>query len=153
LFISNFVRPLTARQVNELLIQTGKVKDWAMDSVKSRCYVIYETEQEAITTRNALHNLVWPPTNKAKLNVDFSNEVDAKKLISGGSSVTTEKPKEKVPPPQEKVLTLDDLFVKTVSKPQIYYLPLTESQVEAKKKVNPSESNNNTKVDQQSNNR
>jgi len=132
LFITNFVRPFTKAAVQELLGQTGKVKEWGMDPIKSRCFVIYETEQEATATRNALHNLVWPPSNKTKLQVDFSNENDGRKFISGGA---TEKPKDKTPPPQEKVLTLDDLFRKTAAKPAIYYLPLTDNEVETKKKA------------------
>jgi len=130
LFITNFVRPFTKQAVEDLLKQTGKVKDWGMDAIKSRCFVIYETEGEAETTRNALHNLIWPPSNKSKLQVDFSNENDAKKFV------TADKPKEKTPPPvEEKVITLDDLFKKTVAKPPIYYLPLSESEIEAKKKA------------------
>lgn len=36
---------------------------------------------------------------------------------------------------QQPIKTLDDLFRKTETKPHIYYLPLTEEQVAAKKKV------------------
>jgi len=131
LFITNFVRPFTKQAVSELLSQTGKVKDWGMDSIKSRCYVVYETQEDAEKTRNALHNLVWPHNNKSKLQVDFSTETEAKKLLYG----IQEKLRNKSPPRQEKVLTLDDLFKKTDAKPNIYYLPLTDTQVEEKKKV------------------
>jgi len=131
LFITNFVRPFTKQAVQELLNQTGRVKEWGMDDIKSRCYVIYETLEEAATTRNALHHLVWPVNNKTKLQADFSTENEAKKLLN----VITEKSRDKTPPRQEKVLTLDDLFKKTVAKPHLYYLPLSDSQLDAKKKI------------------
>jgi len=81
----------------------------------------------------------------------FSNEIEGKKLISGG---VTEKPKDKTPPPQEKVLTLDDLFRKTVAKPAIYYLPLTDNDIELKKKAAAeAKSKEETKPNQETNNR
>jgi len=78
LFIRNFVRPFTQIQVEELLKQTGKVKHWGMDGIKSRCFVVYETEEDAVATREALHNLIWPVTGHAKLFADFATEEEAR---------------------------------------------------------------------------
>lgn len=40
LFVRNFVRPFTIPAVEELLNKHGKVVQYAMDSVRSKCYVI-----------------------------------------------------------------------------------------------------------------
>lgn len=133
LYLTNFVRPFTKQQVDELLNQTGKVVQSGMDPIKSRCYAIFETEEGAMATREALHNLVWPPANRAKLNVEFATEEEAKRFFTPGSQQPAEvKPKPRV---SENVLTLDDLFKKTTAKPPIYWLPLTDSEVEMKRKI------------------
>ena len=96
---------------------------------------------------------MWPPANKSRLEADFATEDETKRFITQNYNRATpkyqsknreQKKEEEVP-----VKTLDDLFLKTITKPHVYYLPLTDAQVEAKKtgttKVDNTNSNaNNT---------
>ncbi|RWS04648.1 hypothetical protein B4U79_02084, partial [Dinothrombium tinctorium] len=76
IFIRDLVRPFTLLQLKELLGKNGKIveeKFW-IDKIKSKCYVAYETEDQAVTTRNALHGIRWPDANPKTLIVDYANE-------------------------------------------------------------------------------
>ncbi|GBP92888.1 Apoptotic chromatin condensation inducer in the nucleus [Eumeta japonica] len=76
LFITNLVRPFTLPQLKNLLQRTGKIVEggfW-IDKIKSKCYVKYETEDQAVETRHALHGVTWPVSNPKTLHVDFSTE-------------------------------------------------------------------------------
>lgn len=78
LCITNLVRPFTLTQLKELLQRTGKiVRDgfW-IDSIKSKCYVQYETVDQAIETRHALHGIRWPVSNPKALNVRYATQDD-----------------------------------------------------------------------------
>jgi len=70
------------------------------------------------------------------LQADFESADDAKKIIakSGFAPIIETKPP-----------TLDELFRKTNTKPHLYFLPLTDAQVEEKKKK---ESSKEEKPDQ-----
>uniref|UniRef100_A0A6B2E5U1 Putative apoptotic chromatin condensation inducer in the nucleus n=1 Tax=Phlebotomus kandelakii TaxID=1109342 RepID=A0A6B2E5U1_9DIPT len=83
LFITNLVRPFTVLQLKGLLVRTGKIVDngfW-IDKIKSKCYVQYETEDQAVETRHALHGVRWPTSNPKCLHVDFGSETDMQKAI------------------------------------------------------------------------
>nr|CAH7735308.1 unnamed protein product [Callosobruchus chinensis] len=81
LYITNLVRPFTVKQLKDLLQRTGKIVDdgfWT-DKIKSKCYVQYETEEEAVATRNALHGINWPISNGKKLKIDYATVEDLEK--------------------------------------------------------------------------
>ncbi|XP_056640447.1 apoptotic chromatin condensation inducer in the nucleus-like isoform X2 [Diorhabda sublineata] len=81
LYITNLVRPFTLKQLKELLERTGKIKEggfWT-DRIKSKCYVQYETIEQAETTRNALHGINWPIGNGKQLVIDYATEDDMEK--------------------------------------------------------------------------
>lgn len=46
----------------------------------------YSSVEEGVATREALHNLVWPPSNKTRLQVEFATESEAKKFLQGPES-------------------------------------------------------------------
>ncbi|CAB3231232.1 unnamed protein product [Arctia plantaginis] len=74
LYITNLVRPFTLPQLKNLLQRTGRIVDngfW-IDRIKSKCFVQYETEDQAVETRHALHGVTWPVSNPKTLQVDFS---------------------------------------------------------------------------------
>ncbi|XP_075991769.1 uncharacterized protein LOC142987103 [Anticarsia gemmatalis] len=76
LYITNLVRPFTLAQLKNLLQRTGRIVEngfW-IDRIKSKCFVQYETEDQAIETRHALHGVTWPVSNPKTLQVDFSTE-------------------------------------------------------------------------------
>ncbi|XP_064553506.1 apoptotic chromatin condensation inducer in the nucleus isoform X1 [Drosophila montana] len=93
LFITNLVRPFTVLQLKGLLARTGKIIEedgfW-IDRIKSKCYVAYATEDEAIETRHALHGVRWPVSNPKCLNVDFGSRTDMDRAIQ---STKNEAPK------------------------------------------------------------
>ncbi|CAD6997211.1 apoptotic chromatin condensation inducer in the nucleus isoform X2 [Ceratitis capitata] len=83
LFITNLVRPFTVLQLKGLLARTGKLVEdgfW-IDRIKSKCYVQYETEDEAIETRHALHGVRWPVSNPKCLIVEFAKRNDMDRAI------------------------------------------------------------------------
>ncbi|XP_063617877.1 uncharacterized protein LOC134790840 [Cydia splendana] len=76
LYITNLVRPFTLPQLKNLLQRTGRISEdgfW-IDRIKSRCFVKYETEDQAVETRHALHGVTWPVSNPKTLQVDFSSQ-------------------------------------------------------------------------------
>jgi len=81
LVIRQFVRPFQVKQVRELLEQTGTVTDFWMDVIRTHCFVSYQIVEQAIKTREALHNLIWPKHGTTKLQVDFISREDANKQI------------------------------------------------------------------------
>ncbi|KAG1698569.1 Apoptotic chromatin condensation inducer in the nucleus [Nymphon striatum] len=77
ILISNLVRPFTVNQLKELLAKTGKIcneKGFWIDKIKSKCLVKYESTDDAIKTRNSLHDTKWPASNPKLLSVDYSTE-------------------------------------------------------------------------------
>ncbi|KPI93936.1 Apoptotic chromatin condensation inducer in the nucleus [Papilio xuthus] len=78
LYITNLVRPFTLSQLRNLLQRTGRITEngfW-IDRIKSKCFVIYENEDQAVETRHALHGVTWPVSNPKTLHVDFSTQED-----------------------------------------------------------------------------
>ncbi|XP_023230460.1 apoptotic chromatin condensation inducer in the nucleus-like isoform X2 [Centruroides sculpturatus] len=74
--IKNLVRPFTLQQLKQVLQKTGTIVEggfW-IDKIKSKCYVTYETEDQASETRQALHATRWPPSNPKTLIVDFATK-------------------------------------------------------------------------------
>ncbi|XP_035210213.1 apoptotic chromatin condensation inducer in the nucleus-like isoform X2 [Stegodyphus dumicola] len=78
IFIQNLVRPFTLHQLKELLKQSGNIieEHFWIDKIKSKCFVMYETKEEAIKARNALNGTRWPVSNPKILSVDFATEDD-----------------------------------------------------------------------------
>ncbi|CAG0916298.1 unnamed protein product [Notodromas monacha] len=81
--IKNLMRPYTINQLKELLCRTGSLEPglfWT-DKIKSQCIACYETEEQAIETRLALHGVKWPVSNNKVLRVDFSSEEELKEHL------------------------------------------------------------------------
>lgn len=85
LFIQNLVRPFTLNQLKELLRETGNFveEDFWIDKIKSKCFVTYETEKEAMKTKHALNGTRWPSSNPKILSVEYSNEEELEFHRSG----------------------------------------------------------------------
>lgn len=74
LFIKNLTRPFTLLQLKALLNEYGGIveeKFW-IDKLKSKCYVQYESEDQAIKAQEALHGLQWPRCSPKTLWVNFA---------------------------------------------------------------------------------
>lgn len=148
LHIANFVRPFTEKAAREMLSEYGTIEEMWMPNIKTHCYVLFESKDNAHGAYLGTYNVVWPRNGKPLI-PRFVLEEEAKKAIeegkaqtgnsrlSGSSSLPTPRPVTSTPqPPAAKPqLALEDLFRKTDAKPHIYYLPLTEEQVEAKKQA------------------
>ncbi|OVA03319.1 SAP domain [Macleaya cordata] len=76
--IDHFLRPFTLKAVQELLAKTGAVCSFWMDHIKTHCYVMYSSVEEAIETRNALYNLQWPPNGGKLLVAEFVEPQEVK---------------------------------------------------------------------------
>jgi len=129
------MRPLTIVAVQEFLSKTGNIKHIWMNRTKSHAYVTFTSVEEAIATRNAVHNLVWPPHNVNRLTADFALNEKVLQVIAESQ------PQQ----PQKEGNALDELFRKTKTKPSIYFLPLTDEEVETKTKALQVESQKSTK--------
>ncbi|KAL4427699.1 hypothetical protein ABPG75_001788 [Micractinium tetrahymenae] len=83
--IDGFVRPFHERQVRELLGETGEVKALWMPSIKTHCYVVFETKAQAEATRRATYQLQWPATNPKRLAPRFVPLAEAETSIGNGA--------------------------------------------------------------------
>ncbi|KAJ8530860.1 hypothetical protein K7X08_023741 [Anisodus acutangulus] len=81
--IENFLRPFTLKAVQELLGRTGEVCSFWMDQIKTHCYVMYSSVEEAIETRNAVYNLQWPPNGGRLLVADFVDPQQVQTKVEG----------------------------------------------------------------------
>lgn len=102
LHITNLLRPFSLDQLKTLLSQTGTYdieNGFWINSVKSHCYVIYNTVEMARETFQALHNRQWPRNSEKRLNVEYVVE-DSEKMQSllrtfkSNQQQTTEKSKD-----------------------------------------------------------
>lgn len=84
LFITGLVRPYTLPQLKKVLSATGTIdedKFW-IDKIKSKCYVAYSSVEEAVASRQALHNFKWPQSSPKTLSVDFATLEDIDRSLN-----------------------------------------------------------------------
>ncbi|XP_063675371.1 apoptotic chromatin condensation inducer in the nucleus-like isoform X2 [Bolinopsis microptera] len=144
LLVTNLIRPFTVLQLKTMLSHCGKVKSIWINTIKSRCYVVFATVGEATRARQSLHGAVWPLTSPKTLNVDYAEDERMYSETDGeliGDSIDIQvfeeqkrkKPrKEKGDKKEAKKTLLDDFFKKTVAVPSIYWLPLNEKEAKAR---------------------
>jgi hypothetical protein len=138
LLIYGFVRPFTLQAVKELLEQTGRVQGFWMDQIKTHCYVVYESVEQAEATRRALYGLQWPPGISHKtLQPDFVPLEEARRFTDAAAAASTPTEQKERPGGSsggagaaEKnrarpvlATPLDVLFRKTRARPPLYWLP------------------------------
>lgn len=107
IFIQNLVRPFTLNQLKDLIKSYGKTIEeyfW-IDKIKSKCFVMYETEKEAIKARNALNNTRWPSSNPKILSVEFSSEEELEQHKKGSEPPSVKPPEPPAADPVEVVET------------------------------------------------
>lgn len=127
-------------------------KNFWLNSNKSECAVLYDTIEDAISAYKQLYGICWP-TKIIPLTVEFSDKSfsyftsinnsnlqisspnnhtsisSAKSDIKSSSPTTYSSPKSTI-----KVIDPEQLFKKTKAKPAIFYLPLTDSEIEEMKR-------------------
>ncbi|RCH87513.1 hypothetical protein CU097_008392 [Rhizopus azygosporus] len=81
IIVKGFVRPLIIRQAQDLFAKYGNVKRFWMDSIKTHCYVIYETIEEAKKAYNQVNGIIFPSDTGRKLIVGGLTPEQAESLI------------------------------------------------------------------------
>lgn len=79
--IDKFVRPFREEAAKQLMQQTGTVVDFWMPNIRTHCYVIFETEEQATATLDATYNLGWPKENNTRLAPKYVPEQEARDAI------------------------------------------------------------------------
>ena len=99
LHIRNLTRPFTVPQLKELLTKfgplkansqtkalnsTGKAADphyfW-VNSVKSHCFVAFESEEDAVQAQKGLDQITWPQSNPKQLVVEMASMEDMEFVV------------------------------------------------------------------------
>ncbi|CAO3681241.1 unnamed protein product [Umbelopsis vinacea] len=80
-YIKGFVRPLIQRHAEDLAKKYGNIKKFWMDNIKTHCYVIYETSQEANAAHQGIDSIVFPPDTGRTLHVGSITESKAEEMI------------------------------------------------------------------------
>lgn len=150
LHIANFVRPFTEIAAREMLKEYGTIEDMWMPMRKTHCYVLFENREDAYKAYLETYNVVWPRHGN-RLVPRFVSEAEAKQAIEDGRNqssdtfmststscldscpVLTTNPVQ--PPAAKKTGTLEDFFFKTTTQPPIFYRPLTDAEVEERKRA------------------
>ncbi|TDH65598.1 hypothetical protein CCR75_004940 [Bremia lactucae] len=136
--IDNFIRPFTLNAVKTLVQELGNfVEDgfW-MDAIKTHCYVTYPTLEIAKQTSKALDGKVWPPENGRSLHVTFAAQsaMEVSQIGELEPPIPSErKDIDVAQATQREMVTIDEFFQKTETKPVLYFLPLTDEEVQEKK--------------------
>lgn len=124
--IKNFVRPFTIPAVKDLLGQFGTINDFWMDQLKSKCFAKYDAIEMASECVRRLSGLRWPLDTGRALEAHCVTEEEMRSEIESEDSKTKASASlatQREPPTRDVPLTLDQLFMKTKSTPQLYYLP------------------------------
>ncbi|KAI8883676.1 hypothetical protein K501DRAFT_218903 [Backusella circina FSU 941] len=81
IFVKGFVRPLIIRQVQDLFGKYGNIKRFWMDTIKTHCYVMYETDAEANEAFSKVNGITFPPDTGKTLSVGGLTSEQAEQLI------------------------------------------------------------------------
>lgn len=84
--IERFLRPFTIKALKELLSETGTIRYFWIDQIKTHCYVTYSSVEEATATRYALYNLKWPIVGGRLLIAEFVDPEEVKLVCEGQSA-------------------------------------------------------------------
>lgn len=127
--IDGFKRPFRESQVRELLDKYGTVTYMWMDNIKTHCYVMYETETEAIACCKSVHGLQWPEDSVATLSARHVTDEEATDAARPSKRKIRDHEETNREEPEKKLKTLDELFRRTKAKPSLYWLPLSEEEI------------------------
>ncbi|KAI9283312.1 hypothetical protein BY458DRAFT_448759 [Sporodiniella umbellata] len=81
LLVKGFVRPLILRQAQELFSKYGNLEKFWMDSIKTHCYVIYKTVEEAREAYSQVNGITFPSETGRQLTVEGVTPEQAESLI------------------------------------------------------------------------
>lgn len=136
--IRGFVRPFTLAAAKDLVSQFGEIKSFWMNAIKSHAFVDFEESSAAQACVKTLNGLQWPAETGRPLSADFSladameEAIEADKPVDERKRKVPETPSapvesveqpDTVDKPIASAKTLDELFLKTTTKPHLYYLP------------------------------
>ncbi|SAL95711.1 hypothetical protein [Absidia glauca] len=79
--IKGFVRPLITRNLHQFVNDFGNIKRFWIDPIKTHCYVIYETLEQANTAFEKIDGAVYPPSTGKNVSVIRLTSTQAAKLM------------------------------------------------------------------------
>lgn len=141
LHVTNLVRPFSLPQIKEFLSQKGHLIEngfW-IDRIKSHCYAVYSSEEEARAMRDVIHGLKWPSTSPKFLSVDFATKEDVDRAmgIAEPPPVVTQPTVPKIEEMgQESKLGASDDDKQVVTHKQDTLTQVTEAETDASKPDN-----------------
>eukprot|EP01012_Entosiphon_sulcatum_P029938 TRINITY_DN3669_c0_g1_i1.p2 TRINITY_DN3669_c0_g1~~TRINITY_DN3669_c0_g1_i1.p2 ORF type:complete len:255 (-),score=57.78 TRINITY_DN3669_c0_g1_i1:41-805(-) len=121
LHITNLTRPFNNAVFKSLLSNEGEIQEFWIDSIKTHCYVQFAFVDAAAKAKQTFNGVRFPLRTGKFLHVEFADEESFKATVHQNSNpVPVELPvsEEKV---EKAVVSVDELFRKTITKPQIYY--------------------------------
>lgn len=121
--IRNLARPFAVPAFKEKLSSYGQVLDFWIDALKSNCYVQFATASGAESCKAALDGCQWPIDNVRRLRVDYIPDMPAMARTKTDNN----------PTPKTPAKSLDDLFYRTKTEPQLFYLPAVIDEINCKK--------------------
>mmetsp|Transcript_1404 Transcript_1404/g.4879 ORF Transcript_1404/g.4879 Transcript_1404/m.4879 type:complete len:462 (-) Transcript_1404:1507-2892(-) len=92
--IDNFVRPFIQKHAQQLVEEHGgsiPVKGFWMDQIKTHCYAVFETQENAEHAQQALDGLKWPETGR-NLRARFVPVDEAWSFINGTAKLKPSEP-------------------------------------------------------------
>lgn len=165
LYISGLTRPLVVPRFKEYIQQLNgdggtRITHFHLDAIRSHAFVMFETAQQADETLKRLVGSRYPPDEMMRniLSVDYVPDERVREWSDmeneGGAGsrfrvhyddaghaefrdarARPAAPAIPEPEPGVKVLKLDELFLKTQTKPSLYYLPVPAHVVEQRKRM------------------
>ncbi|CAO3597257.1 unnamed protein product [Absidia cylindrospora] len=79
--IKGFVRPLITKHLQEFIKQYGEIKRFWIDPIKTHCYIIYETLDQATNAFKSIDGTVYPPNTGKQVTVLRLSPTQASTLI------------------------------------------------------------------------
>ncbi|ORZ23082.1 hypothetical protein BCR42DRAFT_128805 [Absidia repens] len=79
--IKGFVRPLITKHLQEFIKQYGEIKRFWIDPIKTHCYIIYETLDQAANAFESIDGTVYPPNTGKQVTVLRLSPAQASTLI------------------------------------------------------------------------
>lgn len=123
--ITGFVRPFTLQSAKELVEQFGTVVTFWMDSIKTHGYIKYEKAESAAACLAQLNGMQWPVEVGKILSATFASPAEMEEAVQMDGNADNRKRRLEDPsePSSKRTRGLDELFLKTETKPHLYYLP------------------------------
>ncbi|PVV04359.1 hypothetical protein BB560_001144 [Smittium megazygosporum] len=93
LYVSNLTRPLMTSQLYNLFDKYGKRVDFWINSIKSRCYVAFETPDQALACHSAINGIHFPSDERPPISCGLITHERMMELVDEEEQGRTENAK------------------------------------------------------------